>query len=82
MKCPAEMQKSSTLGSQGISVVVAVSTVGIGKEVDVEMCVDDMTSVRDGTTEAVRVKVACGVIVAVGETDAVEQDTNKNTKRK
>ena len=75
------MQKSSTVGSQGIIVAVAVSIVGIGREVDVDICVGDMTSVREGTTEAVRVKVACGALVGVGEIDIVEQDTNKNTKR-
>jgi putative transposase len=39
MKCPSEMQKSSTLGSQGTIVAVAVSIVGIGIEVDVGVCV-------------------------------------------
>ena len=68
MKCPSEMQKSSTLGSQGITVAVAVSILGIGREVDVEVCI------------AVAVKVAGGVLDSIWEIElsGVEHDTRIN----
>ena len=55
-------------------VAVAVSTVGIGTEVDVAVCV------CEGATEAVRVEVERGVILAVGGVKfvAVEQDITMN----
>ena len=58
MKCPSVMQKASTLGSQGIIAAVAVSIVEVGTEVEAGSFVCGIPSVGEGTTEAVRVKIA------------------------